>query len=147
MSELAFKKMTLKDSSALSALEGECFSCPWSEDSFIECLDNDRYCFIGLYEDGELVGYCGLLSIFEVGDIVNIAVRSDKRRRGYGEMLMTALENEAKAREVSTLFLEVRESNSSARRLYEKLGYTFDGLRKNYYVKPQENAVIMKKQL
>ena len=139
--------MTLKDSSALSALERECFSCPWSEDSFIECLDNDRYCFIGLYEDGELVGYGGLLSIFEVGDIVNVAVRSDKRRRGYGEMLMTALENEAKAREVSTLFLEVRESNSSARRLYEKLGYTLDGLRKNYYVKPQENAVIMKKQL
>ncbi|MBQ7779563.1 MAG: ribosomal protein S18-alanine N-acetyltransferase [Clostridia bacterium] len=131
----------------LALLEKECFSCPWSEDSFYECLSNERFCFVGLFEDGELVGYGGLVTVLDEGDVANIAVRTDKRGRGLGKTLLSALCEEAERRGVTYLHLEVRESNAPARRLYESFGFQIDGIRKNYYTKPQENAVLMTKKL
>ncbi len=145
MSEL--KKLSLSDAPMLAVLEKECFSCPWSEESFIECLINDRFYFVGLFEDDELIGYGSLVTVLDEGDVANIAVRSDKRGKGMGRTLLTALENEAKNRSVVYLHLEVRESNAPARNLYESFGFTPDGIRKNYYQKPLENAVLMTKKL
>jgi ribosomal-protein-alanine N-acetyltransferase len=131
----------------IALLEKECFSCPWSEESFYECLDNERFYFVGLFEENELVGYGSLLTVFDEGDVANIAVRSDKRGQGLGRTVLTALEEEAKNRGVVYLHLEVRESNAPARHLYESFGFTIDGIRRNYYTKPQENAVLMTKKL
>ncbi len=64
-----------------------------------------------------------------------------------GDKLMTHALSLAKSRGVKAVYLEVRESNTPARRLYEKYGYTALGVRKNYYAYPRENAVIMQKQL
>ena len=49
----------------------------------------------------------------------------------------------AEARGIRTVHLEVREGNDTARRLYQRLGFAEDGLRKNYYTDPLENAVLM----
>ena len=145
MSEL--KTLSVTDAGMLALLEKECFSCPWSEESFCECLGNDRFYFVGLFESDELVGYGSLVTVLDEGDIANIAVRSDKRGQGLGRTLLSALEAEAQKRGVSYLHLEVRESNSPARHLYESFGFQIDGIRKNYYTKPQENAVLMTKKL
>ncbi len=131
----------------LALLEKECFSCPWSEESFLECLGNDRFYFVGLFENDELVGYGSLVTVLDEGDVANIAVRADKRGQGLGRTLLTALREEAQKRGVIYLHLEVRESNAPARHLYESFGFTVDGIRKNYYTKPQENAVLMTKKL
>ncbi len=131
----------------LSELEKECFSCPWSEESFKECLSNDRFYFIGAFDGEELIGYGGIMTVFDEGDVVNIAVKSDFRSLGIGRKILDALCVEAKKRGVTLLHLEVREGNAAARHLYDTFGFMTDGIRKNYYVKPQENAVLMTKRL
>ena len=131
----------------LAVIEAECFTCPWSEESFVECLNNDRFYFVGLYENDELIGYGSLVSILDEGDVANIAVKADRRGKGYGRVLLSYLENEAKNRGVAYLHLEVRESNAPARHLYESAGFEIDGIRKKYYTRPLENAVLMTKKL
>lgn len=127
----------------LAEIEERCFSCPWSYESFLECLKNQRFVFLGAYEDGELVGYGGLLSVLDEGDIVNIATHPSHRRKGIARLLLLALKDAATERGVTRLHLEVREGNIPARRLYESFGFNYDGIRKNYYTKPNENAVLM----
>ncbi len=147
MNELELRTLGKSDAHTLSILEEECFSCPWSEESFSECLGNDRFYFVGLFEGDRLIGYGGLTTVLDEGDITNVAVSADCRGNGLGRRLMTALCDEAKRRGVIYFHLEVRESNAPARHLYESLGFNIDGIRKNYYTKPQENAVLMTKKL
>ena len=147
MNDLDLRVLSPFDAEVLSILEEECFSCPWSKESFEECLSNDRFYFVGLYVENELVGYGSLVTVLDEGDVANIAVRADKRGNGYGRAILSALEAEAEKRGVLYLHLEVRESNSPARHLYESFGFTTDGIRKNYYQKPLENAVLMTKKL
>lgn len=127
----------------LSVLEDLCFSCPWSEESFRECLSNERFLFLGAYENEELIGYGGILSVLDEGDVVNIAAHPKHRRKGVARSLLNELCTEAKRRGVTYLHLEVREGNAPARALYESFGFKNDGIRKNYYTKPNENAVLM----
>ncbi|MDO4478419.1 MAG: ribosomal protein S18-alanine N-acetyltransferase [Lachnospiraceae bacterium] len=90
-----------------------------------------------------IVGYVGLLMVPFEGDILNIAVREDRRRRGIASKLMEKVLHEAYFNGVTDVHLEVRESNEAALRLYEKFGFVRDGLRKRYYTNPVENAVTM----
>lgn len=143
--EITFSVLDEKYAHRLSELEKECFSCPWSEESFKECLSNDRFYFIGAFDKEELVGYGGIMTVLDEGDVANIAVKSDHRSLGIGRKILSALCIEAKKRGTALLHLEVREGNAAARHLYESFGFTTDGMRKNYYVKPQENAVLMTK--
>ena len=68
------------------------------------------------------------------------------RRQGIAEGLILALIADLKARESHCLTLEVRDSNASARALYEKLGFSEIGRRKNYYCNPKEDALILRKE-
>ncbi len=147
MSDISLWTLTEEHTSVLASLEDECFSCPWSEDGLLELLKNERFHFIGLLEGDSLVGYGSLAVLLDEGDVARIAVLPDRRGKGYGKMLLTALCDEARARGVLSLYLEVRESNAVARHLYESFGFEADGIRKNYYTRPQENAVLMTKKL
>ena len=145
--KLELKILGKSDAPMLALLEKECFSCPWSEEGCIDGLNSDRFYFVGLFDGEELIGYGSLTTVLDEGDVARIAVRQDKRGKGYGGMILCDLENEAKRRGVVHLHLEVRESNAPARHLYEKVGFLTDGIRKNYYAKPLENAVLMTKKL
>ena len=72
-----------------------------------------------------------------------MAVAPAYRRQGVAGTMLTQLLEQGKHRGIESFFLEVRRSNLSARRLYEKLGFCGDGIRKNFYEKPREDAVIM----
>ena len=78
--------------------------------------------------------------------IMNIAVHPDFRRRGIAQMLVEQLVAKLKARQSLRLMLEVRSSNMGAQALYEKMGFTQVGLRKNYYRNPKEDALILRKE-
>lgn len=137
------RRLTVADAEALSALDALCFSTPWSETSFSEALASDAYAFFGLFNGDTLCGYGGMTTVLDEGDVTNVAVHSDYRRRGLGRALVTALITEAKRRRLSLLHLEVREGNTAARSLYEGLGFVIDGKRKGYYRHPTEDAVLM----
>ena len=97
-------------------------------------------------EDGRVAGYIGSQTVCEESDMMNVAVHPDFRRRGIGEALVKALETELRARGSHCLTLEVRASNAPAIALYEKLGFSQAGLRKNYYRDPKEDALILRKE-
>ncbi len=127
----------------LAAIDTVCFTDPWSETAFREALAGDGYTFFALEDDGALIGYAGMLTVLDTADITNIAVLPAYRRRGLARSLLSALANAAKEKGVTRFQLEVRESNTAARTLYESLGFSVDGKRKGYYKKPDEDAVLM----
>lgn len=129
-------------------IERLCFSDPWSEKMLAEHLANPCSLTLAAVGDtGRLLGYVGLLAVVDEGYITNVAVRPDCRRQGVASSLLQALEARGRARNLTFLTLEVRQSNAPARALYEKLGYVQAGLRRNYYENPREDAVIMTKTL
>ncbi len=126
-------------------LEKECFSRPWSRQGIEEELSNENAHFLVACVDGETVGYIGILEFFESCEITNVAVTPAMRRRGIAKALIEAAQNGAKERGREFITLEVRPSNTGALSLYEKLGFTQQGRRKNFYSDPVEDALIMTK--
>ncbi|MBQ3591965.1 MAG: ribosomal protein S18-alanine N-acetyltransferase, partial [Clostridia bacterium] len=99
--------------------------------------------FLTVTEGETAVGFGCILLAADEGELVDIAVSPAYRKMGLGQMLMTALLTEAANRGTAQVFLEVRQSNTPARTLYEKNGFTAIGLRKKYYKEPVEDAVLM----
>lgn len=128
----------------IMALENACFSDPWSEDSFKGSLENPlSRLTLAVDEAGEVLGYVLLSVAADEGEILNIAVSPLHRRMGIGQMLLANALDEARRRGAENCYLEVRASNESAIRLYTRSGFSAVGLRKHYYTKPKEDALIM----
>ncbi len=134
------RKALRTDIPSLCALENVCFSEPWSEKGFADFFENPCSCAYLCEEDGEAAGYIGMYLVLGEGEITDLAVFPAFRRRGIGEALLAAL---ARTDGLERLLLDVRESNLPARRLYEKCGFTVDGVRKRFYSHPIENGVLM----
>ncbi len=90
-----------------------------------------------------LLGFVGVWLMVGEAHIVTVAVRERYRRMGIGERLVIAILELAKEYDQEVATLEVRASNDSAQRLYEKYGFARLGLRKRYYTDNNEDAVIM----
>ena len=131
---------------AVADLEKICFSDPWSENSVASELKNKLALWLVAEEEGRVAGYIGSQTCGDESDVMNVAVHPDFRRRGMAEALVNALVAELKAMDSHCLTLEVRASNVPAIALYEKLGFSEIGRRKNYYRNPKEDALIMRKE-
>ena len=94
-----------------------------------------------------LVGYLIVYYVLEDGEIARIAVESDFRRKGVASRLLKELAFICTDNGVNKLLLDVRESNESAKAFYKKKGFVLDGVRKNYYTNPTENAILMSLEL
>ncbi len=134
--------------SELLAIERRCFADPWSEQLFSEALASDFMHFTGICrEDGKLCGFVAFsLSVFDDGgecEIYDLAVLPEKRRGGLGRELVLAAVRSAEVHGADSIYLEVRETNTAARGLYDSLGFKEYGRRKNYYSSPREDAVLM----
>lgn len=132
--------------SQVAYLETVCFHDPWSEKSIASELENALSLWLVAVEGDVVIGYVGSQTVLGWTDMMNVAVHPDHRRKGVGEKLVLALEEALKELESTCLTLEVRASNEPARALYEKLGFTEVGRRKNYYRNPKEDALIMRKE-
>ena len=125
-------------------MEQQCFSVPWTRDQLAAQMSDSMYIFLAAEdESGRAVGYVGLMYVLDEGYISNVAVSPSRRREGIADMLLTELYARAKAKKLSFLTLEVRESNAPAQSLYKKHGYTEVGMMKGYYSLPKEDAVLM----
>ena len=131
----------------IADLEKICFNDPWSERSIASELDNRLSFWLVAVDDDRVVGYVGSQSVLGETDMMNIAVHPDCRRLGIAEQLVRSLVDALKEKGNHGLMLEVRVSNEPARKLYEKLGFSQVGLRKNYYRNPREDALILRKEL
>lgn len=137
------RKMTEADLPEICAIEQETFSDPWSEEDFRNSLLDEKNGYLVAVIDGAVVGYCGCWGIAGEGDIYNVAVKKEFRRQHIGEMLLKTLIKTSVELGITAFTLEVRASNTPAINLYESLGFEPAGLRKDFYSKPNEDAVIM----
>ena len=129
----------------IAALEAETFSLPWDEASIRRELTNRLSLWLVALEDETVLGYVGSQTVFEETDILNVCTAPAARRQGVAEALMTELEKQLAPKGVEKIALEVRASNEPAIALYKKLGYTRVGLRRGYYEKPREDALVLQK--
>lgn len=130
----------------LSLSEQRCFpEDPWTVKMLEDTLQNDRSTVIGVYnrQINNMVAYGVLYNAADEADIANIAVMPENRGCGIGYSLLYKMIDFARYRGAKRIFLEVRESNSAAIRLYKKLGFTNIGKRKDYYTNPREDAIVM----
>ena len=144
---LKMREMEEKDLEKVFEIEKQSFSIPWSEQSFLETKKNKDFYYWVAEEQGEVIAYLNLQKILEEGDIYKIAVRLDKRRQGIGEQLLEYAIQEAKKEGITQITLEVRKSNTAAISLYQKKGFSQEGIRPDYYEKPKEDAIIMWKRV
>jgi len=132
----------------LCRIETQCFSVPWTEAMLRMQLDPERYIFLTAEApDGAVIGYAGLMYVLDEGYISNVAVAPHYRRRGVAEALIRTLVHRGKEKQLAFLTLEVRAGNAPATALYEKCDFQTVGLRKNYYEKPVEDALLMTRML
>ncbi len=125
-------------------IEAMVYPRPWSLSLFMSelALRNSRAYWVARV-DGTVVGYCGLMVTGEDGHITTLAVDPAMHRRGIGTRLLLALAGEAIRRGATGLTLEVRMSNKPAQELYRKFGFRPAGVRRNYYVETNEDALVM----
>ncbi|MDO4337287.1 MAG: ribosomal protein S18-alanine N-acetyltransferase [Eubacteriales bacterium] len=124
-------------------IENDLFAVPWTREGYFTFLTRGNSMFLVVEEKGVILGYCGLLTVLDEGDVTNVAVRRDRQREGIGHFLMESLIRLADEQGIRIIHLEVRRSNQTALRLYERMGFHRDGIRKGYYTDPVEDAVLM----
>ena len=140
---MTIESMTVDDIAQVAEIERQIFSIPWSEKAFRDSMESDNTIYIVAKENDNVAGYAGMYLSFEEVNITNVAVNPLSRRKGIGEKIVRDILNRAYEKGVRDVFLEVRETNSVAIALYEKIGFKEEGIRKNFYDKPRENALIM----
>ena len=125
-------------------IEALVYPRPWSLSLFMSelALRSTRAYWVARV-DGAVVGYCGLMVTGEDGHVTTLAVDPAMHRRGIGTRLLLVLAGEAIRRGVTGLTLEVRMSNKPAQELYRKFGFRPAGVRRNYYVETNEDALVM----
>lgn len=140
---MVVREMLVEDLDQVMEIENQLFSVPWTREGYFTFLTRDNALFLVVEEKKQILGYCGILMVPDEGDVLNVAVRADRQREGIGHFLMESLIRLAGDLGVRILHLEVRSSNETALRLYERVGFHKDGIRRAYYTDPVEDAVLM----
>jgi ribosomal-protein-alanine acetyltransferase len=137
----------LADAPALVAIERRSFGDPWSEASFREALSSTWNFVLVAQAARGVVGYLVGREAAGTGEVLNLAVSPEFRRRGVGEALLAAGLAIFRRSRMEEVFLEVRESNTSARALYARHGFRPVGQRSAYYRNPKEDALVLRLEL
>lgn len=139
------REMQSRDLEKVTALETACFSMPWKYKDFEEVLTNPHRVYL-VAETGrqEIIGGCMLTNIAGEGDISNVAVDESFRGQRIATALLQKLLEYGKDKYgINAFTLEVRSKNIPAIRLYERAGFQAEGIRRNFYDKPKDDAIIM----
>ncbi|MCU6665565.1 MAG: ribosomal protein S18-alanine N-acetyltransferase [Silvania sp.] len=136
--------LTTTDLAQAFDIEKRAHAFPWSEKTFAS-NQGERYLNYRLDVDSQLAAFAITQVVLDEATLFNIAVDPAFQRRGLGRELLEHLICELEARDVFTLWLEVRASNTAAIKLYESLGFNQATLRRNYYptAEGREDAIIM----
>lgn len=140
-------KANLSDIPDIAAIEEKYIPNGWSEKGFSDWLENDNTVIFKAVLESEIIGFINGSWVLDEAELLNIAVVENVRRNGVAAMLLEILENYFRKKNAEKIFLEVREKNASAISFYEKYGFVKNGLRKNYYSSPDDNGVLMMKNL
>ena len=88
---MILREMLVDDLDQVMEIEEELFSVPWTKEGFLTFLMKENAMFLVVEEKGRILGYCGLLTVLDEGDVTNVAVRRDRQREGIGNFLMESM--------------------------------------------------------
>lgn len=132
------------DAPRLAAIELEAFSDPWPANAFVDVLQMPSvHAVVAVSADDVPKAYCILMIAADQGEIANLAVAPEGRRRGLASHLLRDALAFASGQGVISVYLEVRESNIAARALYESHQFRPIGRRRGYYQHPLEDALVL----
>jgi len=165
VAEIAISRALPEDADRLYEIECTCFSTPWSRESLSSFIaDKEHSICLTAHEvragsagqpksikststgdfsqTGIIIGYIGVMSVLDEGEIMNIAVLPESRGKGVGFALLCAAKDYCRQAGIHTLHLEVRTGNSNALALYRKCGFIQTGMRRGYYADNGEDALL-----
>ena len=119
----------------------------WSEESYVKLAEENQTLALVSQTDGEISGLLVARIVGDQAEVLNLAVGTKHRRKGEGTALLAAALDKFASTGGTSVYLEVRESNTGAIAFYEKHGFVRTGRRKGYYRNPDEAAVMMEKKL
>lgn len=141
------RPMQAEDVPEVTELEKNCFADPWSKESFLREVTQNKLASYVVITDQQkqdaIAGYAGMWIVFDEAHITNIAVLPDYRGMSLGKRLMVRQIKDSMVAGCDKMSLEVRVSNLAAIALYRGLGFTETGIRKEYYEDNKEDALIM----
>lgn len=138
-----FRNGTEEDIKYIVELEAKTFSDAWTEKSVRDTFEQ-KQAFITVAEvNGQVVGYCIIYYVMDEAEIARIATCETVRRTGVGKGLLRYTCECCRDKQIERLLLDVRESNEGAIAFYKNYGFQIDGMRKNFYEIPKEDAVLM----
>src|SRR5262245_53791443 len=142
-----------EDAPALLALERRCFSHPWTMQHFREALADERTDVLVLRvrpdrtrPGTEIVAYCVVQTVLDEAHIHDLGVEPGLRRQGLARRLLDVALGRASRLGARRAFLEVRQSNWPAVHLYRSLGFEVVSVRRDYYERPPEDALVLRKE-
>jgi ribosomal-protein-alanine N-acetyltransferase len=147
---MRIRRGTTADIPALMVLEKHAApAAHWSLNQYETAFSGEAPFRVVLIAEGEggVHGFIAGRALDTEWEIENIAVAGSVRRQGFGTLLLREFLDLARSRRASAVFLEVRESNLAARRLYEKWAFVESGRRKLYYREPDEDAILYRRAL
>lgn len=141
--EIEITFVDFDDLQDVSRIEQDCFSEPWSYDSFKQELVGEKSFFKVIKVNSNVAGYLVMACVCGEGYITNLAIDSKFRRQGMGSLILDDCILYALKNGLNFISLEVRTSNKSAIKLYCSKKFEIVGKRKNFYRDPVEDAYIM----
>ena len=135
---------SLADVAALAELEQTCFSDPWTAAGIRETIQYETARTFVAQDSVRILGYIMARISGDEGEILDLAVRPEDRRRGIGRRLLAAVREALRNDGVRELYLEVRQSNRPAIELYRAQGFRPVGMRPGYYRNPPEDALVLR---
>ncbi|HCT56124.1 MAG TPA: ribosomal-protein-alanine N-acetyltransferase [Gemmatimonas aurantiaca] len=140
------RAMSPDDVDVVSGIEARSFSDPWPPNAFTVLLRRAHARLrVAVDAQGSVVGYCALLIALDEREVANICVDPSVRGKGVAGVLLDEALASADETLASAVFLEVRESNTPARRLYAARGFRMVGRRRGYYQHPDEDALVLRR--
>ena len=143
LSGIVFEKMKDEDLPEVLAIETASFKTPWTEPLFYNEISKNIALSRVAKINNKIAGYLCANLIIDEGHILNLAVHPEYRGQGVASFMIGEMVEIMKDNSCRSVFLEVRASNEGARTIYEKFGFTLLSTRKDYYVSPVEDAVVM----
>lgn len=140
------EKVSMDDINEMLKIEKKSFASHWSKQTFIDEFSAENGHYIEMKDNKKICGYTGFRHVLDEGHITTLAVHPKYRKKGIGTKLIEQLLVDAKERGLKKLFLEVRQSNVPAQKIYKKLGFKVIDRRREYYQHPVEDALVMQKE-
>ena len=138
-----FEPALLENIDEMLKIEKKSFASHWNRQTFLDELSAENGYYIKIKDKDRIMGYSGFRHVLDEAHITTLAVHHKFRKKGIGSKLIEQLIKDARARGLKKLYLEVRQSNIPAQKIYKKLGFKVIDRRREYYQHPVEDALVM----